>query len=151
MKNKLQKKLLHVLSTLLILFVLNNSQAQNNHERLWGVWSLDSVELTNNGNTEKYSMETLFANQELLPRNIFTRLYFFADQIGISTTEEIFLPDENHNQKGSFTIEGNKLFITLRGEQPRKFTYLIEDEFLKTWHRQDDTEFNLVYKLLFKI
>ena len=151
MKNLVHKSLLPFFFILVSLFIFNNSQAQSSHEQLWGVWSLDSVELTKNGNTEKYSIETLLANQELLPRNIFTRLYFFSDQIGISTTEEIFLPDESHNLKGSFTIEGDILYITLQGEQPRKFTYLLGDEFLKTWYRQDDKEFYLVFKLLFKI
>jgi len=150
MKNILQKKLKTLFTVLLVLFTANNLQAQTDPTQLWGYWDLETVELTKHGVTEKYSIETLLLDLENLPRNMFTQFYFFSDQIGVSSTEEIFLPGETHNHKGSFTTEGGKLLITLRGEQPRIFTYLIEDDLLKIEYTQEDVQFHLVYKLTLK-
>jgi len=150
MKNLLHKKLITLFTVVLVLFTANNLQAQNTHEPLWGVWSLEIVEISKQGVSETHSYEALLADKENLPRNMFTSLYFFDDNIGINTTESEFVSGENLNQKGLFGIENGNLIITLFNEQPRIFSYVIENECLKLWYKQDETEFYLVYTLTIK-
>ena len=145
----MHQNLKRIIPIILILFMLNNLQAQNNPQSLWGVWSLDSVTLTKQGVTENHSFENLLVDRDNLPRNMFTSLYFFDNQIGISSTDEFFPLDGNLNQKGTFTTEGNNLTITLQGETPRIFTYFIENELLKIEYTREDVQFHLVYKLTF--
>jgi len=120
--------------------------AQNNYQHIWGNWDLDTIEITKQGVTEIYSIETLLADKENIPRNMFTRLFFFDDQIGISSTEEIIAQGQPINQKGSFTIENEKLIVTMNNEQSRTFTYSVENDFLKIEYTRGSTEFKLIYK-----
>ena len=148
MKNNiLHNRLIHALFILMSLFMLNNLQAQTSKEDLQGTWSLDMAEITKQWVTEKHTLESLYADKENLPRNMFIRLYFFDGYMSVDTTESEFLPGEKVNSKGTFIIDDGKLIVTMRNEQPRIFTYSIEDEFLKVWYTQEDTEFYLVYKL----
>ncbi len=123
---------------------VNNETAMVDH-RLWGTWNLDIVELTKNGVTKKYSLDVLLADKNNLPRNMFTSLYFFDDQIGVHSTETEFGFDVN--LKGSFTANDGILTVTMREEQSRSFMYVIENEMLRIWHTKGDTQFNLIYKL----
>jgi hypothetical protein len=106
--------------------------------------------MTKQGITKKYSLNDLFADKKNLPRNMFTTLYFFDNQIGVHSTETEFVAPENVSLKGSFTTNNQQLIVTMREEQPRTFTYKIENEYLKIWYVQDDTQFYLIYKLTSK-
>ena len=143
----LHKNLIHLILVLLSLFILNNLHAQNSYEQLWGTWDLDTIEMTRQGVTEIHSLESLYADKENLPRNMFTQFYFFSNQIGGHNTESELVPSEDLNQKGYFSTDDGKLIITMGDEQPRIFTYIIKNDFLKIWYTQDDTQFYLVYKL----
>ena len=147
--NQMHRSFIRYLSVLLLsLFVLNNLHAQTTPEHLWGTWELDTVEITKEEITEKHSLKNLLADLQNLPRDMFTRLYFIDDKIEINSTEEMFLPQENWNQKGSFSVEDNKLLIKLQREESRIFTYLITDDLLKIEFTRKETHFNLNYKLL---
>jgi hypothetical protein len=127
--------------------MLNNLQAQHSHKQLWGTWVLDTIGVTKQGVSEKHSLTDLLADKENLPRNMFTMLYFFDNQVGVGSTETEFVPAENLSLKGSFTTDNGKLIVTMQEEQPRVFTYAIENEVLKIWYTQEDTQFYLIYKL----
>ena len=127
--------------------MLNNLQGQTNPRQLWGTWELEKIEITKQGVTETHSLENLLADLRNLPRDMFTRLYFIDNQIEIKTTEEMFLPEEHLNQKGSFTTEGDKLFINLLREEPRIYSYFIADDLLKIEYAQKETHYYLTYKL----
>ena len=146
--NILHRRFIRLFSVILLsLFMSNNLQAQSKNQHIWGIWDLDTIEITKQGVTEKYSIESLLADKVNIPRNMFTRLFFFDDQIGISSTEEIFAQGEYINQKGSFTIEDGKLIVTIGNEQTRTFKYTVENEFLKIEYTRGNTEFKLIYKL----
>jgi len=148
MKKILHNSLIRAFSVLLSLFIGCNLQAQTNPEDLWGTWELETVEITKSGITETHSFESLLADKENLPRNMFTRLYFFDDKIGVNTTESEFVSGENLSLKGVFTADDGMLTITMNNEQPRIFSYIIENELLKIGYSQDDeTQLYLVYKL----
>jgi len=147
MKNLLQKKLKTLFTVLLVLFTTTNLQAQTEHRHLWGTWELETIEITKQGVPEIHYLESLLADKENLPRNMFTQLYFFNDQVGVSSTEEIFVSGGNLNVKGSYTADDGVLIITMNNELPRMFTYIIENELLKIWYTQDNIELHLVYKL----
>jgi len=148
MKKILQNSLIRAFSVLLSLFMVNNLQAQTNPEDLWGTWDLETVEITRQGVSETHYLESLLADKENLPRNMFTQFYFFSDQVGVSSTEEIFVSGGNLNLKGSFTADDGILIISIYDEQPRTFTYIIENDMLQIWYTQeDDTQLYLVYKL----
>ncbi|MDR1729038.1 MAG: hypothetical protein LBR52_00020 [Prevotellaceae bacterium] len=123
---------------------VTNETAMVDH-RLWGTWDLDTVELTRNGVTKKYALDVLLADKNNLPRNMFTQLYFFANQIGVSNTEEEFIAGESLNLKGSFTVDNGNLIVTMQEEHSRVFTYTIENKFLKIWFTRGDTQFYLIY------
>jgi len=148
--NQMHRSYIRLLSVLLLsLFVLNNIQAQTNPKDLWGVWELETVKITRHGVTEIYSLTDLLADKENLPRNMFTRLYFFTNRVGVQNTESEFVSDDNLNYKGSFTADDGILIITIYDEQPRIFTYIIENDLLQIWYMQDDdTQLYLVYKLI---
>ena len=126
------------------------TNAQNIDERLWATWNLETVELTVQGTTQKYSWTVLRANKNLLPRNMFTALYFFDDQVGINSSETEFVSVENLCMKGSFSTNNGELIITLCEEQPRKFTYTIENDVLKLMYTVGITQLNLSFKLTLK-
>ena len=140
--NKKHRSIIRLFSVLLGLFGLTHLQAQTSPEHLWGAWEIESIEINKPGLTEIHSLESLLEDKENLPRNLFTRLYFFDDQVGVNYIEEA----ENLNQKGTFSVEDGKLLITMRNEQTRVFTYTIEGDLLKIGYAQDDTQFYLVYK-----
>ena len=125
--------------------------AQEIDKRLWGVWDLDSVELTINRVTQKYPLPVLMADKSRLPRNMFTQLYFFSDQIGVNSTETEFVPVENVTLKGSFTTNNGSLVITLRGEPPLIFTYSIEGNRLDIRYTVGEIQFYLIFKLTSKL
>jgi len=146
--NVLQNSLIRAFSVLLSLFMVNNLHAQTNPEDLWGTWELETVAITKQGVTEIHLLTDLLTDKENLPRNMFTRLYFFNDQVGVNNTESEFVSGENLNFKGSFTADDGILIITINNEQPRIFTYIIENDLLQIWYMQDDdTQLYLVYKL----
>ena len=148
MKKILHNSLIRTFSVWLSLFMVNNLQAQTNPEDLWGTWDLETVEITKSGVTETHSLTGLLADKENLPRNMFTLLYFFNNQIGVNNTESEFVSGENLNLKGAFTANDGILTITINNEQPRTFSYIIENDLLKIWYTQDDeTQLYLVYKL----
>ena len=140
-----------VIAVLFSLFVTGWTSAQQIDERLWGTWLLDTVELTaQRGATQQHSLTSLFADKSNLPRNMFTQLYFFDDQIGVCSTETEFVRGEEVSMKGSFTTNDGELIITIRGEQSRQFVYSIEDDLLKISYTDGDTQFYLIYKLWLK-
>ena len=147
MKNMLHKNLVCLIAILLSFFMASNLHAQTNPEDLWGIWDLEIVEITRYGESEIHTLESLYADKENLPRNMFTQLFFFDDQVGTKSTEELFASERNLNHKGSFSINDGILSINIDTEQPRFFTYIIEDELLKIDYTQEDTHFYLVYKL----
>ena len=125
--------------------------AQTTDERLWGVWDLDSIELTINSVTQRYTLPVLLANRSILPRNMLTQLYFFKDQIGVNSTETEFVSAENVSLKGSFTANDGKLNVTMRDGNARTFNYSIENEFLKIRYSESPIEFYLIYRLTAKL
>ena len=145
--NKMHRSFIRLFSVLLLSLFVNNLQAQTNLEHVWGYWDLDTVEITKQGVTEKHTLKSLLADKENLPKDMFTRLFLFDDQVGTNSTEEEFLSAEHLNQKGSFTVEDGKLLITMANEQARIFTYIRENDLLRIWYTREDTQFYLVYKL----
>ena len=131
-------------------FTMSGIKAQSIDERLWGTWKLSTIVLTVQGITQEYTMEALLANKSKLPRNMFTGLLFFEDQVGVNSTETEFVPTEELSLKGTFTTDNGKLVISLRGKQPRSFAYEFENSFLRIRYTQGDTQFYLVYKLILK-
>ena len=153
MKKRGTKKQLKiaVITVIFSLFVTGWTSAQQIDERLWGIWLLDTVELTaQRGATQRHSLASLFADKSKLPRNMFTQLYFFDDQIGVCNTETEFARGEDVSMKGSFTANDGELMVTIQGEQSRTFLYSIEDDLLKISYTEGDTQFYLIYKLWLK-
>jgi len=149
--NKLHRRFIRLFSVILLsLFISNSLQAQTNSEDLWGTWSLDTIEITKNGVSTKHSIETLLKDRANLPRHLFTQLYFFDNQIGVHSTESEFGSTESQSFKGSYTTDNGKLIVTMREGQPRTFAYILENEILKIWYTRGDTQFYLVYKLIYK-
>jgi len=131
-----------VLSCLATVF----ASGQDIDKRLWGTWQLDSVGMTVNRVEQKYKLSTLLADRKLTPRNMFTALYFFGNQVGVNSTESFFatpLP----SLKGTFTTNNGLLTVTLRDSQPRTFTYSVEDKRLKIWYTLENIQFYLLYRL----
>lgn len=119
-------------------------------QRLFGVWSLETVKITTAKDAKTYTLEALFADKSKLPRNLFTMLYFVGDEIGIHSTETEFVSADNVSLKGSFTTNNGEMIVTMQGEQARTFTYTIENERLEIWYTKDDTQYYLMYKLTAK-
>lgn len=121
--------------------------AQNVDQRLWGIWDLETVEITSNNVTQQYPFADLLTNKETLPRNMFTSLAFFANEVAVNRTDIYFIPAHEVNMKGSFSTNNGQLTITIRTEEPRTFDYTIESETLKLKY----TELNMQYQLFFKL
>ena len=152
MKKGMIKQLkIAVITVMFSLFVVSWVNAQQIDNRLWGTWSLDTIELTKDGVPRQYTLETLLADKSNLPRNMFTWLYFFGDQIGVHSTETEFVPAVDVSLKGNFTTNDGLLIVTMYEESPRTFTYEIEDDLLIIKYTEGDVQFYLVYKLLHKI
>ena len=139
-----------ILIKILAVFTAAWVNAQQVDERLWGTWKLETVEITANGFTKQYSLEDLLVDKSRLPRNLLLSLYFFNDQVGACTSETEFSYEMETNIKGSFTTNNGELTTTIYGEQPRTFTYTIEDDLLKIRYSQANTQFDVNYKLIAK-
>ena len=138
-------------AVLFFLFVTRWASAQQIDQNLWGTWELNTVELTKQGVVaQKSSLTDLFANKNNLPRNMFTQLYFFDDQIGVNSTETEFVSAENLSLKGNYTANDGTLIVTMYGEPSRIFTYALSNERLEIWYTEEGTQFYLVYKLIVK-
>ena len=120
-------------------------------ERLWATWGLETVEITTGGVTKEYSLETLLANANIIPSNLFTLFIFFGNEVeaGISHAHAEFAAEKESRLtalKGTFTTENGQLTITLREKQPRTFGYSIENNRLKISFNHSGAQFNLIYK-----
>ena len=152
MKKGMMKQLkIAVITVLFSLFVTGWVNAQQIDKRLWGTWNLDEIELKKSGTTRQYTLDALLADKGNLPRNMFTWLYFFNDQIGVHSTETEFRRAEDLNLKGRFTTNNGQLIVTMRGEISRSFDYEIEDNLLRIRYTDEVYQFFLVYKLIHKI
>jgi len=126
------------------------AKGQDFDKSLWGAWKLDSVELTTNRITQKYALSVLYANKSLLPRNMFTLISFNRDELYVNTTETEFVPSVDVCFKGTFTTKDGKIFITMRDNQTREFTYSVENETLKIRYEEGSVQFYLIFKLAHK-
>ena len=145
-KGMIKQMKIAVITVMFSLFVVGWVNAQQIDNRLWGAWSLDTIELKKDGVPRQYTLETLLADKSNLPRNMFTRLYFIEDQIGVHTTEAEFVSMTNVSLKGNFTTDDGLLIVTMYGEQSRIFTYAIDSELLKIRYTEGDTQLYLIYK-----
>ncbi|MCL2098721.1 MAG: hypothetical protein FWH23_08210 [Bacteroidales bacterium] len=119
-------------------------------ERLWAIWSLETVEITADGTTKQYSLETLLANTSILPRNMFTTLDFFGNEIeaDISYAHTEFAAEAESlltAVKGTFTASNGQLTLSLREKEPRTLAYSIENNLLRISFSYEDRKFNLIY------
>lgn len=137
----------------LLLFCLTTSraEAQQADERLWATWNLESIEITVGKTTQSYTLEELLSDKKKLPRNLFTSLYFYENEIGVSNTESEFVSDDDMvSLKGRFITNNGTLIVTMYGEEPRVFTYTIEDDVLNIRYTAAERQFYLTYKLIAK-
>ena len=151
MKKRIKKQLkIAVLTVVFSSFMPNWANAQQIDNRLWGTWRLSMVEITTDGVTRACTSEALLADKSNLPRNLFTGLYFFDEKVGVNSTETEFVPSDRVRLKGTFTANNGTLIITLRGEEPREFSYEVGNELLNIRYTEGDTQFYLIYKLSLK-
>ena len=124
-------------------------RAQGTDERLWDMWVLEAVEITNvNRSVQKHSFDALLANKNLLPVNMFSFIVFSEDrvEVDIRYAEMEFTSEIEQSLKGTFATDNDQLVITLRGKQPRTYTYLFENENLIIRFSFSSMQFSLVYK-----
>jgi len=126
------------------------ASGQDIDRRLWGVWSLDSVEITTNQITRKYKLTELLANKNNLPRNMLIELYFVQTHVGIKTTETFFDDIEIGDQKGFFSTNQGQLTLRLTKWATRTFNYEVEEKRLKVWYSQESVSYYLIFKLTFE-
>jgi len=120
-------------------------------DRLWGAWNLEAVEITTGKDVKTYTLETLLANANIIPSNLFTLLVFFENivEAGISHNHTEFASEKESRLtalKGTFTTKNGQLTINLHEKQPRTFVYSIENNRLKISFNHSGTQFNLIYK-----
>ncbi|MCL2097819.1 MAG: hypothetical protein FWH23_03560 [Bacteroidales bacterium] len=146
MQNKPERKSMIMVLCILLLccFTTGKASAQHSDERLEGLWELKTITITVDDVSQTYSVEELLADKSRLPRNMFTSLYFFDDQIGVNSTETEFVPEVS--LKGTFTANEGTLIVTMREEQSRTFNYTFENELLKIEYTQASRQFYLIYK-----
>ena len=135
-------------------------RAQDLDEQLYGVWLLDSVEISLGGMAKKYVVDALLTDKNILPVNMFTIISFFEDQlkdekgqveVDIRYAELEFTAEKEKSLKGVFVTHNGQLTMTLAGKPPRVFAYAVENERLKMKFSYANISFTLLYKLIFKI
>lgn len=105
--------------------------AQSLDQRLWGEWTLESMEQTpiNNGKlqaSQVYLTANILKQRNNFPEDLFMLLYMFDTNIGISSSDKDF-ENLQINDKGSFYTDSGHLIITINRETliTIDFTYSI--------------------------
>ena len=137
-----------IILTCLLLLTGIIAQAGTLDERLWGTWGLETATVTTGSDVKAYTVESLLADRDKLPKNLFLSLLFFNDQMGACSSEEALVYEFDMNVKGSFSTDNGQLTVTLREKQPRTFAYVIENDKLKVRYTQGNTQYDLIYKLI---
>ncbi|MDR0296340.1 MAG: hypothetical protein LBH91_09260 [Prevotellaceae bacterium] len=144
------KLLVHIAIAILC---ITETKAQDNTQPvdkgLWATWELETITISTQDLTRSHSLEELLAKKSKLPRNMFTSLYFFENEIGVNSTGAESVSDSNMiSLKGTYTAGNGELVVNIYGEQSRTFNYAIENDILKISYSHAEGQFYLLYKLI---
>lgn len=111
------------LSLLLLAFCMTvGVSGQSLDQRLWGEWTLESMEQTpiNNGvlqASQSYLASNVLKQRSNLPEDLFMLLYMFDTNIGVSSSNNNF-ENLQINDKGSFYTDNGHLIVTVNRGSP---------------------------------
>lgn len=102
---------------LLILCITVDISGQSLDQRLWGEWTLESMEQTpiNKGKlqaSQTYLATNLLKQKSDFPEDLFMLLYMFDTNVGVSSSNNDF-EYLQINEKGSFYTDNGHLIITI--------------------------------------
>lgn len=106
------------LSLVLLIFSITvGVSGQSLDQRLWGEWTLESMEQTpiNNGKlqaSQTYLAANIVKQRSNFPEDLFMLLYMFDTSIGISSSDNDF-ENLQINDKGSFYTNNGHLIVTI--------------------------------------
>lgn len=123
------------LSLLLLAFCMTvGVSGQSLDQRLWGEWTLESMEqipITNGvlQASQSYLATNILKQRSNFPEDLFMLLYMFGTNIGVSSSNNDF-ENLQINDKGSFYTDNGHLIVTMNRESlvTMDFTYSINGD-----------------------
>jgi hypothetical protein len=126
-------------------------QQTNVDSRLWGEWTLESVEFKIGNNTQRLQVEALLNNpavKALVGSFIDDRYFsilFHENEVGLDLKN----PTNNFDRplKGTYSAANDKLTLPLYDQTPRTFNYSVNGENLSIIYMQGSSRLSLIFKL----
>ncbi|MDR1257695.1 MAG: hypothetical protein LBK65_00220 [Tannerellaceae bacterium] len=122
--------------------------------RLRGEWSLESVEVKIGNTTQRLQVEALMNNPairslvgQFIDDRYFTIL-FYGNEVGLDLKN----PTKNFDRplKGTYSVAGDRLTISMQDEQSHTFNYRVDGENLSVTYVQGNNQLSLIFKLYLK-